>query len=196
MTDVDGQIVWQATYKAWGEVETLAVSEVEQNLRFQGQYFDHETALHYNTFRYYDPEVGRFITQDPFGLSGGYNLYRYAPNPLGWTDPWGWTCISKNSVAGSGGEARAKALFQKKYGKENVLSERYLRNAEGKIVKDPLTGEGRRLDFVIKNGDGTGTAKEITSLTAPKAAQLEKEMRIRETGGTFVREPGTKILCK
>ncbi|WP_175514162.1 hypothetical protein [Pseudomonas graminis] len=108
----------------------------------------------------------------------------------------GWTCISKNSVAGSGGEARAKALFQKKYGKENVLSERYLRNAEGKIVKDPLTGEGRRLDFVIKNGDGTGTAKEITSLTAPKAAQLEKEMRIRETGGTFVREPGTKILCK
>ncbi|SEU11818.1 RHS repeat-associated core domain-containing protein, partial [Pseudomonas graminis] len=90
MTDVDGQIVWQATYKAWGEVESLAVSEVEQNLRFQGQYFDDETGLHYNTFRYYDPEVGQFITQDPIGLAGGYNLYRYAPNPNIWIDPWGW----------------------------------------------------------------------------------------------------------
>ncbi|MEE4688446.1 RHS repeat-associated core domain-containing protein, partial [Pseudomonas alliivorans] len=40
-------------------------------MRFQGQYFDEETGLHYNTFRYYDPEVGRFITQDPIGLLGG-----------------------------------------------------------------------------------------------------------------------------
>jgi RHS repeat-associated protein len=93
MTDVDGQIVWQATYKAWGEVETLAVSEVEQNLRFQGQYFDDETALHYNTFRYYDAEVGRFITQDPVGLDGGDNLYRYALNPAIWVDPLGLTSV-------------------------------------------------------------------------------------------------------
>ena len=96
MTDVDGQIVWQATYKAWGEIETLAVNEVEQNLRFQGQYFDDETHLHYNTFRYYDPEIGRFITQDPIGLAGGYNLYRYAPNPNTWIDPWGWAFKSVN----------------------------------------------------------------------------------------------------
>jgi len=47
------------------------VNEVEQNLRFQGQYFDEETGLHYNTFWYYDPEVGRFITQDPIGSLGG-----------------------------------------------------------------------------------------------------------------------------
>jgi hypothetical protein len=36
--------------------------------------------------------VGRFITQDPIGLAGGNNLYRYAPNPLAWFDPWGWAC--------------------------------------------------------------------------------------------------------
>jgi len=42
MTDSDGQIVWQATYKAWGSLEALTVNEVEQNLRFQGQYFDEE----------------------------------------------------------------------------------------------------------------------------------------------------------
>jgi RHS repeat-associated protein len=91
MTDVEGSIVWQATYKAWGEIEALAVNEVEQNLRFQGQYFDDETGLHYNTFRYYDPGVGRFITQDPIGLDGGPNLYHYVLNPTVWIDPLGWT---------------------------------------------------------------------------------------------------------
>ncbi|WP_183139144.1 RHS repeat domain-containing protein, partial [Pseudomonas syringae group genomosp. 7] len=90
MTDTEGQIVWQAKYRAWGAVEKLVVDEVEQNLRFQGQYFGIETGLHYNTFRYYDPEIGRFITQDPIGLAGGFNLYQYAPNPSSWVDPWGW----------------------------------------------------------------------------------------------------------
>ncbi|WP_175645585.1 RHS repeat-associated core domain-containing protein, partial [Pseudomonas sp. KK4] len=98
MTDADGQIVWQATYKAWGSVEKLTVNEVEQNLRFQGQYFDDETGLHYNTFRYYDPEVGRFVTQDPIGLDGGYNLYKYAPGPTGWIDPLGLSCGSDAKV--------------------------------------------------------------------------------------------------
>ncbi|MEE4780836.1 RHS repeat-associated core domain-containing protein [Pseudomonas alliivorans] len=89
MTDTDGQIVWQATYKAWGSLEALTVNEVEQNLRFQGQYFDEETGLHYNTFRYYDPEVGRFVTQDPIGVLGGFNLYSYTLNPFSDIDPWG-----------------------------------------------------------------------------------------------------------
>ncbi|RMR31110.1 Rhs protein [Pseudomonas syringae pv. coriandricola] len=56
---------------SWGLIKQLVVNEVEQNLRFQGHYFDVKTGLHYNTFRYYDPEIGRFITQDPIGLSGG-----------------------------------------------------------------------------------------------------------------------------
>ena len=92
MTDAEGQIVWQAKYRAWGAIDAMVVNEVEQNLRFQGQYFDDETGLHYNTFRYYDPEVGRFTTQDPIGLLGGENLYQYAPSPVGWVDPWGWIC--------------------------------------------------------------------------------------------------------
>ncbi|WP_313318754.1 RHS repeat-associated core domain-containing protein, partial [Pseudomonas sp.] len=90
LTDSDGQIVWQATYRSWGEIEQLTVNKVMQNIRFQGQYLDSETELHYNTFRYFDPEVGRFITQDPIGLSGGRNLYSYAPNSIGWIDPLGW----------------------------------------------------------------------------------------------------------
>ncbi|AXY34664.1 RHS repeat-associated core domain-containing protein [Yersinia pseudotuberculosis] len=60
-----------------------------QPLRYAGQYLDDETGLHYTTYRYYAPEVGRFITPDPIGLAGGLNLYQYAPNPLGWIDPLG-----------------------------------------------------------------------------------------------------------
>ena len=68
----------------------------EQNLRFQGQYLDRDTGLHYNTFRYYDPDIGRFISPDPIGLNGGINLSSYAPNPVSWIDPWGWSCGNTN----------------------------------------------------------------------------------------------------
>lgn len=69
--------------------ESLYAEPIELNLRFQGQYYDEETGLHYNRFRYYDPDVGRFVSQDPIGLEGGENLYQYAPNPSGWSDPLG-----------------------------------------------------------------------------------------------------------
>lgn len=96
LTEPDGHLVWQARYQVWGNTtqEDREPYFVEnQNLRFQGQYLDRETGLHYNTFRYYDPDVGRFTTPDPIGLAGGLNLYQYAPNPIGWVDPWGWTCV-------------------------------------------------------------------------------------------------------
>ena len=92
VTDTDGQIVWQADYRAWGEIDLYRVHQIDQPLRFQGQYADDETGLYYTTFRYYDPHAGRFTTQDPIGLAGGWNLYQYAPNPTGWVDPLGLSC--------------------------------------------------------------------------------------------------------
>ena len=119
LSDEDGSIVWQASYRAWGntlkvvtadpqalqnqEQQTrqrltaqndpnLQAQPIEQNLRFQGQYYDQETGLHYNRFRYYDPDVGRFVGQDPIKLMGGANLYQYMANPLSWIDPLGLKC--------------------------------------------------------------------------------------------------------
>jgi RHS repeat-associated protein len=59
------------------------------HLRFQGQYRDQETGLHYNHFRTYDPELGIFIEPDPLGPEGGLNAYAYVRNPIGWVDPLG-----------------------------------------------------------------------------------------------------------
>jgi len=96
LTDSQGKIVWSARYRAYGNLALADVEEIENPLRFQGQYYDAETGLHYNLNRYYDPNAGRFIHQDPIGLQGGSNVYRYVPNPVNWVDPLGW--ISENAT--------------------------------------------------------------------------------------------------
>ncbi|WP_336696371.1 RHS repeat-associated core domain-containing protein, partial [Delftia acidovorans] len=76
---------------AWGSkpVAPPPPPPIEQPFRFQGQQFDEETGLHYNRFRYYDPVVGRFVSQDPIGLFGGENIYKYSDNTNTWIDPLG-----------------------------------------------------------------------------------------------------------
>lgn len=90
-------MVWDARYTAFGQLKHAhkhpSGKYYDEHLRFAGQYADDETGLHFNTFRYYDPEVGRFTCQDPIGLNGGFNLYQYAPNTSGWIDPWGWVAV-------------------------------------------------------------------------------------------------------
>lgn len=89
LTDTRGNIVWQAEYDVFGALE-ITTREVENNLRFPGQYFDGETGLYYNWHRYYEPENGRYISADPIGLMGGVNLFAYAANnPLVKIDPHG-----------------------------------------------------------------------------------------------------------
>ncbi|MCX2803319.1 RHS domain-containing protein, partial [Microbulbifer thermotolerans] len=92
LTDSQGEIAWSVSYTAYGNLAIKHCNRIEQPIRFQGQYYDEETGLHYNRFRYYDPEVGAFTQQDPIGLLGGVNNYQYVPNPVGWVDPLGLTC--------------------------------------------------------------------------------------------------------
>ena len=72
---MNGAIVWEAKYDAFGKASIIGV--VENNLRFPGQYYDAETGFHYNWNRYYDPRAGRYFTPDPIGVNGGINLFLY-----------------------------------------------------------------------------------------------------------------------
>lgn len=98
LTNNEGDVVWKVRYKTYGNVAVQEFDEIENNLRFQGQYFDEETGLHYNRHRYYNPNTGQFISQDPIGLLGGVNNYQYAPNPTGWIDPFGLSCKEGKAI--------------------------------------------------------------------------------------------------
>jgi RHS repeat-associated protein len=89
LQDKNGIITWEGHYSAFGQVDRLSVSLVKQPLRLQGQYFDAESGLHYNRYRYYDAGVGCFVSQDPIGLEGGDNPHQFAFNVLLWIDPLG-----------------------------------------------------------------------------------------------------------
>lgn len=95
MTDEEGKIVWSGDYSGWGKLtqEERLKSDVYQPFRLQNQQYDEETGLHYNFFRYYDPEIGRFTQQDPIKLLGGESLYRFANSVQTWTDVFGLSGI-------------------------------------------------------------------------------------------------------
>ena len=95
MTDKDGNLVWFGNYTGWGRLkeETKVTYNAYQPFRLQNQYADRETGLHYNFFRYYEPDAGRFINQDPIRLWGGDNFYWFAPNSSAWIDVLGLASI-------------------------------------------------------------------------------------------------------
>ncbi|BBF86236.1 Rhs family protein [Aquitalea magnusonii] len=94
LTDAQCQLALEMDYQAWGEAreviaEVAASAGIRNPFRFQGQYHDDESGLHYNRHRYYDPEIGRFISRDPIGLMGGLNVHNYVDSPATKIDPLG-----------------------------------------------------------------------------------------------------------
>ena len=98
LVDENQEVVWEGRADAFGETQEV-INEVEQPLRFQGQYYDKESGLHYNHWRYYDPTIGRYTQSDRLGLYDGPNTFAYVHgNPLKYVDPTG-----ENAVAAVGG---------------------------------------------------------------------------------------------
>ncbi len=92
VVDSEGRLVARAKHSVYGLWRWSSDGGVQAKVpfRFPGQMADAETGLFYNRYRTYDPETGRYLTPDPLGLDGGFNLYSYGPNPVGWFDPMGW----------------------------------------------------------------------------------------------------------
>ncbi|MDC5137938.1 RHS domain-containing protein [Acinetobacter baumannii] len=111
MTNIRGECVWEILQDTWGAVSQIKAlnqdNPFEQNnLRFQGQYYDQETELHYNRYRYYEPHSARYVSKDPIGLEGGMNSSSYVSDPTQWVDPYG---LSPDiSIPGMKGDPRLK----------------------------------------------------------------------------------------
>ncbi|ELE63815.1 protein rhsD, partial [Escherichia coli KTE77] len=111
----DGNTMWSAEYDEWGNLlNEENPHHLYQPYRLPGQQYDDESGLCYNRNRYYDPLQGRYITQDPIGLSGGLNTYSYPLNPINEIDPLGLKVIV---VASDPNEAK---LLQEAYAQLNT----------------------------------------------------------------------------
>nr|WP_276584081.1 RHS repeat-associated core domain-containing protein [Pseudomonas sp. RIT-PI-AD] len=98
LSDDQGRLLWRATPDDWAAVRDQQ-GDTDQPIRFQGQYHDEESGLYYNRYRYYAPELGRYVSQDPIGLLGGANIYAYPLNPQLFIDQLG---LDKTTWGGKG----------------------------------------------------------------------------------------------
>ena len=90
LVDAAGNLVGRLTRATFGGASPAPGSRATTPFRSPGQFADEDIGLHYNRYRYYDPETGHYISPDPIGPEGGTNLYTLGPNPIGWYDLLGW----------------------------------------------------------------------------------------------------------
>ncbi|SEJ76686.1 RHS repeat domain-containing protein, partial [Achromobacter sp. NFACC18-2] len=183
LTDAQGEIAWSAHYHAWGEAkeaitDAARAAGIRNPIRFQGQYLDPETGLHYNRHRYYDPQIGRFISKDPIGFAGGLNVYEYADNPLGWIDPLGLTAGSGGHSSGTGKPrltgATANSVYTKSDGAGKVAVQNAIYDGNGDLIG--------QVDFKNHGGcacsghahriDPPGSAVSVAAAHGPNASHI------------------------
>jgi RHS repeat-associated protein len=120
MTDQAGAVTLTRQYDAWGNLE-LGASEA--GYAFTGREWDPEIGLYYYRARYYDPRVGRFVSEDPIGFVGGQNFYRYVNDrPLDVIDPFGlfaphvhyWITVEAAFAEGLGAAAAHQLALETK----------------------------------------------------------------------------------
>ena len=140
-----GKRTWRkAPNSLWGlplleSWESKQAEPLNPNLLFAGQYFDQESGLAYNRFRYYDPQSGCYLKSDPIGLNGGETPYAYVHNPWDWLDPFG--------LAG------CKSLRKQYMGKTPSKTSKTGQKVITRMRKQgKIKGYGKNMEF--KAGDG------------------------------------------
>ena len=161
----DGYIDYRQKLNLWGEAEIDGhrhyaandSSPLKCNHRFVGQYYDDESELHYNRFRYYSPETGQYISHDPIGLLGGFNPYGYVFNPCGWVDPLGLAkCFAQR--LGEFGEDGAKRMLED--------------SGKYKDVFAVQNNSGHGIDLVGERHDGKFDVFEVKTNISGNAGKL------------------------
>jgi RHS repeat-associated protein len=179
----------QATVWTWHQAESFGSTPPNEDpdgdglkfslpLRFPGQYFDKETGLHYNYFRDFDPNLGRYIQSDPIGLEGGINTYGYAlGTPLRYTDARGLETILVTTY--DYGFGSHSAIYVNTPGQPPFLYDpagSYQPNGEPRGTGGFFEGNQANLQDYVKYQESTGSTVEVVKIpTTPAQEQGIKE---------------------
>jgi RHS repeat-associated protein len=191
LTDANGNVVAQYQYDAWGNIISQTGTMASSNpYRYAGYRYDEETGLYYLMARYYDANIGRFITRDTFhGFKDdpiSLNQYAYTHNnPVMYIDPSGHLRIIGVNLAGSilnvaigvavGGGLGAIQAFIIKKGKEAAKRLFY------RTVVDRLTAWGaKKLAWTV--GIAVSVAMDYYDIGTRIAKEIDKRDRKPRNG--------------
>jgi RHS repeat-associated protein len=125
-----------------------------------------------------------------FGLGEAYRVAKGAEKIAEGAEK---AAIVTRAEEGAARQAKVTEELKAEFPGAKIQNEQYLRDKTGKIAKDPVTREGRRVDHAVIQ-DGKAKTVETTSMNADKSAQSAKEQRIRDNGGTYIRDRDTRKL--
>jgi len=135
MFDDAGNKIWSADITVWGDLRNLEGERQTCPFRWPGQYEDEETGLYYNRFRYYDPDAGQYVRQDPIGLRGGLKSYAYVVDPTGWVDSLGLSGKKSYSVDSD--------LTDTDIAKGVLVDGSYVKNPTAQNLASAITSSGK-----------------------------------------------------
>jgi RHS repeat-associated protein len=169
--DDSGRLCWIAQIDPFGRAEVGPTKTVDMPLRFPGHYYDSETGLHYNRFRYFSPELGRYLQSDPAGLEGGINLYAYPADPLTSAD------IDGLAKRGGGGGRSNKLPSSRRSGKSTEGT------PGGKTAGCPLSTSSTKANDKPKRGTPEGDEWRYKRYTGRGGKLSKSEWGKRNKGG-------------
>ncbi|EHB41279.1 RHS repeat-associated core domain protein [Salmonella enterica subsp. enterica serovar Infantis str. SARB27] len=174
----DNTVAWRGEYDEWGNLSGEEnPADLEQVIRLPGQQYDEESGLYYNRHRYYNPGQGRYITQDPIGLAGGWNFYTYPLDPVHNSDPLGletFKCIKPLHSLGGTGEKSGPDIWG------NPLYHQYLCVSDGK-GGHICGGQDQRGEYKFDGLWGPGKASNDTKEGAGRCDSVEDDNTCIET---------------
>jgi RHS repeat-associated protein len=180
--DSRGDAVWEAEYDPYGTAHIDSRSTIELNLRYPGHYYDPELGLQYNRFRYYSPELGRYLQSDPVGLAGGMNVYAYTTNPLKSVDLRG-TCPTGSTTEEDQGTDEEESGSDQEEAQEPLPKPPRGRGSVPKDQRDPKR-TWTRGEIAEKLDDQGGTCRQCGEPKTPDEVEGHHIERHADGGPT------------
>jgi len=176
-----GGLIWQREIDSYGKAKMQRGETGFCNYLYQGQTLDTETGLAYNRFRYYSPEEGMYISQDPIGLAGNNpTLYGYVKDPNSWLDILGLAVCNDNmKVAKDSSEPEVRNRLREIYSVDEfeILT-------EPRIYINDGSGHYSKPDFMVINRE-SGTIVDLVDAKNGSADLTDFQKDLNDHGGTF-----------